>query len=246
MLHFWRQTLLSIIIPTLNEEETIDTCLNQVFSKNNVVARTWRANTDFEVIVVDGGSTDRTEGIVKNYSKVRFIKSESGRAKQMNKGVKESKGEIFLFLHSDTILPTDGLKFIKNAISEGAVWGWFNVRYNDPRPYFRLMEKKNDIWIKFTRIPFGDHAIFIRRKVFEDLGGYIDIPLMEDLDLAKRLKKISSGTIINQPVITSARRWQKKGVFKTNILMFGLYLLYNFGVSPQWLARRYPDIRSHW
>ena len=230
----------------MNEEKTIDTCLKQFFPENNVVARPWRANNDLEIIVVDGGSSDTTEEIVKNYSEVRFIKSECGRAKQMNKGAREAKEEILLFLHSDTILPSDGLKLIKDAISKGAVWGWFNIRYNDPRLYFRLMEKKSNIWLKFTRIPFGDHAIFIRRKVFEDLGGYIDIPLMEDLDLAKRLKKISSGTIINQPVITSVRRWQKKGVFKTNILMFGLYLLYNFGVSPQWLARRYPDIRSHW
>lgn len=224
---------ISIIVPTLNEEKTIKNCLEQFLPKLE----------DLEIIVVDGGSSDSTKEIVKDYPQIKFIEWKCGRATQMNRGAKEAKGEILLFLHSDTFLPHKGWESIWNCIDKGAIWGWFNIRFDDQKLYFQLMEKQINFFTQLSRLPTGDQAIFIRHKTFNDVGGYKDMPLMEDLDLARRLRKISKGKIIRQPVITSARRWQKGDFLKTALLMFRLNLFYFLGVPSERLATVYSIVR---
>ena len=222
----------SVIIPTLNEEAVLAATLE----------RTRQAGVR-EIIVADGGSTDATPAIAARGADI-VLTTPRGRAAQMNAGATHGRGDILLFLHADTLVP-DG--FAHAAIAAcgdtTVVGGRFDVTLEPSSPLIRLTGELINRRSRLTRISTGDQAIFVRRDVFERLGGYADIPLMEDVDLSRRMKRAGRIACLRQRVTTSARRWRKDGVVRTILLMWSLRALYFFGVSPARLQRVYANTR---
>jgi rSAM/selenodomain-associated transferase 2 len=246
---------ISVVIPTLDEERSLPPTL------------THTAGLGFdEVIVVDGGSRDRTREIVASYSSPQFdvrrsmlnvptsnfeprthiklLTAPPGRAPQMNAGAAASRGDVLLFLHADTLLPRDARLAIEGALEDPAcVGGRFDVRFGrDSRPG-RLIGRMINLRSRCTGIATGDQAIFVRRAVFERLGGFSDIPIMEDVDFTRRLKRAGRVAALRSQVVTSYRRWDACGPIRTILLMWVLRLLYWIGVSPGTLSRFYSTVR---
>ncbi|MDO8473610.1 MAG: TIGR04283 family arsenosugar biosynthesis glycosyltransferase [Dehalococcoidia bacterium] len=229
---------LSIVIPVLNEASTISSSLQKVLSLNG----------DFEVIVVDGGSEDGTQAIVESIARprhtLRLLASPRGRAAQMNLGAEDATGDVLLFLHADTTLPEGAVRAIEVCLAQRAVVGGrFRVRLDMQGWRFRMISSSINLRDRVFRGFTGDQAIFIRTGVFRTLGGFADMPLMEDLDLAKRMCR--AGNVVRLPmhVVTSARRWHEDGVFRTITLMWRLRLLYELGYPPAKLKRLYGETR---
>ncbi len=192
-----------------------------------------------ELILVDGGSTDNSLAQVQTWVDELVVVSECGRARQMNAGARQARGDVLLFLHADTQLPDNADKLIRDSLQVGNVWGRFNVRLSGKLWPLRIIEKFMNWRSCFTGIVTGDQGMFVLRDAFEYLGGFADIPLMEDIELSQRLKKISSPCCLQVPVITSSRRWEREGILRTVILMWGLRLGWFFGVSAQRLHKIY-------
>jgi rSAM/selenodomain-associated transferase 2 len=219
---------LSIIIPVLNEEENLSTTLNKL--------RSFR-QSGHEIIVADGGSTDRSLEIAHEMADTVLV-SKAGRALQMNNGAAVASGDVFLFLHADTVLPQNAEQ-VMSSFCRGEFWGRFDVRLSSGRIIFRLIEYLINIRSRLTSIATGDQAIFIERKLFDDVGGFPEIPLMEDIALSRLLKSKSRAVCLREKVITSSRRWEQKGVISTILLMWRLRLYYYLGVSPEKLSQLY-------
>ena len=218
---------LSIIIPTLNEELRIAATLKQI-------------GEGVEIIVVDGGSTDKTREIAEQLGAKVIISSSKGRAFQMNLGAKIAKGDILLFLHGDTLLPHEFQEQIINTLSQsGIVAGAFELKIDGEEKTLRLVEKLVNWRSRWLSLPYGDQGIFLKASILADLGGFPELPIMEDFDLIQRLKKLGKISIISTPVLTSARRWQRLGIFKTTLINQMIILGYWLGISPARLARWY-------
>lgn len=204
------------------------------------------------VIVVDGGSCDGTreiaQALIDNGTStgeipVYLIDAPCGRALQMNAGAAESHADVLLFLHADTRLPTGAIEEVRAAVSRGATWGRFNIRLDGEHGLFRVIEWFMNARSTLTHIATGDQAIFVRRDVFHMLDGYAPIALMEDVELCSRLKWVGKPTRIRTSVMASTRRWRAGGIVRTVMLMWGLRLLYWFGVAPTRLQRLYRATR---
>ena len=220
----------SIIIPVLNEEKSIRDTLErlQVFRKQG-----------HEVIVVDGGSKDNTSLISSSLSD-KLITAEPGRALQMNKGAAQASFDILWFLHADTLIPHNAIEKIQAAlIIDENTWGRFNVRLSGSNWLFRIIETMMNVRSCLTGIATGDQAIFVKRKAFESLNGFANLPLMEDVNLSKRLKKQAKPVCVKDNVVTSSRRWEEKGILSTVWLMWRLRFLYWLGVSANKLSSQY-------
>lgn len=223
-------TRLSIVVPTLNEAANLARVLP------DLVARERGA----EVLVVDGGSDDDSRAVVAGTPSVRWLSAPRGRARQMNAGARAAQGEIVLFLHADTALPDGAGAAIRAALGDPAVVGGrFDVRLDSRRPLLVLVGWLMNRRSRLTGISTGDQGIFVRRTVFDTLGGYPDIPLMEDVELTRRLKRRGRLAALRLRVVTSARKWEDEGVVRTIVLMWTLRLLYTLGVSPARLHRWY-------
>ena len=220
---------LSIIMPVLNEAPQIVERLNPL--------QAMRAN-GIELIVVDGGSADDTAALAGALAD-RVLVAPRGRAAQMNAGAAVSQARVLLFLHADTLLPETALPAVLSAIDGGAAWGRFDVRIDGRHPLLRIVEFMMNWRSRLTGIATGDQAIFVRREVFEQVGGYADLSLMEDIALCSALRRLSSPACLRDTVITSARRWEKHGVLRTIMLMWWLRGAFFFGVDPKHLALRY-------
>lgn len=225
-----QQAVISVIIPALNEAEHISRTLHAV----------QRQKQPHEIIVVDGGSKDDTRGIVSAFSNVQLLSSEKGRSHQMNCGAKLAKGEILLFLHADTILPENGLEKINRAMEDPRrVAGSFYLKFDSDHwilSFYTQLSRINNSF--FT---YGDHAIFVRRSCFEEIGGYSPIPFMEDVEIQSRLRSRGRFVKLREGVLTSARRFNQYGVIKQFFADIGLILLYKLGVSPGKLKKYYRD-----
>jgi rSAM/selenodomain-associated transferase 2 len=196
-----------------------------------------------EVIVVDGGSSDRTGAIVESLG-VSLIASQRGRAGQMNAGAGHARADVLLFLHADSRLPTTALSDIRAALRDPRVAGGrFDVELEGEGWMLKVIGAMISVRSRVSRVATGDQAIFIRREVFEQLGGYPEIPLMEDVALARALKRAGKVACLKSRVVTSARRWQTEGVWHTVFKMWMLKSLYLLGVSPVRLKRFYEDKR---
>lgn len=225
----------SIIIPVLREADRINQIIDHIHSQNH--------GRNYEIIVVDGAPEKDTLSAIHIKADVRTIASEKGRAKQMNAGASIAKGDILIFLHADTLLPDRGLEEIDQALKDAEyVGGAFNLGIDSDQAIFKIISTMASLRSRLTRIPYGDQAIFIRKKYFDKLNGYPDIPLMEDVALMRRLK--SEGYkifIIPDRVITSSRRWKKEGVLYTTLRNWIVFMLYTLGVSPRRLVRFYSE-----
>jgi len=224
--------MVSIIIPVLNESSSIVSTLEGLYHLKG----------RYEVIVVDGGSEDDTVALASRHARV--VQSPRGRAVQMNHGAKEAGGEVLLFLHADTHLPSDALFCIEEALSDpGVIGGRFRVRLDLPGLAYRIVEASINMRDRLMGGFTGDQGIFIRATVFRGMGGYREIPLMEDLDLGRRMARMGKVVRLPLAVTTSARRWQKDGIVRTVLRMWLLRYSYFLGVSPETLSRFYANTR---
>ncbi|HEV8326714.1 MAG TPA: TIGR04283 family arsenosugar biosynthesis glycosyltransferase [Nitrospiraceae bacterium] len=233
---------ISVIIPTLNEELTIMATL----------AHTAALGFD-ELIVVDGGSLDQTPELVESYrrrtqspaqSPVRLVTAPRGRARQMNEGAKASGGEILLFLHADTQLPGDAKTMIDTTLADQRmVGGRFDVRFDRPSTWGSIISRMMNWRSRLSGIATGDQALFVRRPIFEQMGGFADMPMMEDIDFSRRLKQKGATASLTATVTTSFRRWERHGPLRTLLLMWVLRFLYWIGVSPSHLVEWYKAVR---
>lgn len=225
--------IISIIIPVVNEQDTIGPALSLLLSLEGI--------DQGEILVVDGDPGKSTLRMVPA-GKVIPVSASKGRALQMNAGVQKASGEIFLFLHADTRLPDKALLRILESRSRADVAGGaFDLGIASDRPLYRMIEKTASLRSRVTRLPYGDQAIFIKRHWFEKIGGFRPIPVMEDLDLMQRLRKANGRIrIFPERVGTSARRWEKEGILACTLRNWLLLGLYHAGVSPEKLAFFYP------
>ena len=192
------------------------------------------------MILVDGGSDDATMQVAARFSSVRLLPSPRGRARQMNAGARAARGDILLFLHADTRLPEGALGAVSAALDDARVIGGrFDVCFDSPRSVLRMIAFFMNLRSRASGISTGDQAIFVRREVFETMGGYPDIPLMEDIELSRRLKRRGRLAALSSRVTTSARKWEREGALRTMALMWALRFLYMVGVSPARLHRWY-------
>ncbi|TVP88598.1 MAG: glycosyltransferase [Pseudomonadaceae bacterium] len=217
--------LFSLIMPVRNEAAGI--C--------EVLAPLQALRGELEIILVDGGSTDATAERARPLVD-QLLTSPPGRARQMNTGAAAASCDWLIFLHADTRLPPGFTDIIRQQVTE---WGRFDVRLAPSSTLLRLVAWMMNQRSHLTGICTGDQCLVIRRALFEQLGGYADLPLMEDIELSKRLRRHSRPARLRPPLTTSSRRWQQKGVIRTIVLMWGLRLAYWLGVSPQRLARWY-------
>lgn len=217
---------LSIILPVLNEAAGIAETLATL---RPLVA---------EIIVVDGGSSDGTPVIAEGLAD-RVVSADRGRARQMNAGAAIARGDILLFLHADTLLPAAADRCVIAAVAAGADWGRFDVRISGESAWLPLIAALMNRRSRLTGIATGDQAIFVRRDVFAEFGGFPAQPLMEDIELSRRLNARAAPACLREQVLTSGRRWEKHGVLRTVFLMWSLRLRYFLGASPQALARAY-------
>jgi len=220
---------LSIIIPALDESAGIGA----------VLARLQAARArGHEVIVVDGGSRDGTPqccaGLVD-----RLLFAERGRARQMNAGAMRAHGDVLLFLHADTLVPHEVDGLIDAALAQQPGWGRFDVRLSGHRPLLRLVERLMNLRSRLSGIATGDQALFVTRDWFMALGGFPDQPLMEDIVLSKRLKRLARPHCLKNRVLTSSRRWEDRGVLRTVIRMWWLRAAFFLGVPASRLVRLY-------
>ncbi|MCM0590755.1 MAG: TIGR04283 family arsenosugar biosynthesis glycosyltransferase [Gloeotrichia echinulata DVL01] len=212
---------ISIIIPTLNEAGNI----------KQAIAST-QPSTNIEVIVVDGGSQDDTREIAQSLG-AKVISSSPGRAVQMNTGALAASGDILLFLHADTRLPTEFDIMIRTALQQpGIVAGAFTLQIDTSGWGIRWVEWGVNWRSRLWQMPYGDQAIFITKEIFQQIGYFRELPIMEDFELIRRLKPIGRIAIIKVPVITSARRWLQTGILKTTLINQIVIIAYLLGVSP--------------
>lgn len=223
--------MLSIIIPAYNEEKTIQKTLEGLSNKDNI-----------EVIVVDGGSHDRTVALAKQHP-VMIARAPKNRALQMNEGAKRAKGDAFLFLHADCLPEEEGIKAIRAALENGCVGGCLRQRIQSPKAIFRWIETSGNLRAKLFKIFYGDQAIFARRDVFFQIGGFDNVDLFDDVIFSKKLKRAGKVCIVNKKVYTSARRWQRQGIVKTTLINWLLTLGCVMGISPSSLKKFYSEIR---
>lgn len=229
----WPSIKVSVVMPVLNEAKTIRTTLSLLHISNNE-----------ELIVVDGGSTDDTITIAREFTEKVFT-AETGRANVMNFGAGKAEGDILLFLHADCVLPDEGFSIIREVMKDDKVSaGAFDLSIADPSPRFRLIEFGANLRSRVTSIPYGDQGIFMRKKVFNRIGGYADIPLMEDIEISKRLKKTGKIVFVRPPIKASPRRWLEEGALYTTLRDWMNALAYLFfRASPEKLKKFYKDVR---
>ncbi|MGZ5098633.1 MAG: TIGR04283 family arsenosugar biosynthesis glycosyltransferase [Usitatibacter sp.] len=225
---------LSIIVPVLDEASSIEATLAAV--------QPWRAR-GIEVVVVDGGSRDATRDLARPLAD-RVIDAPRGRASQMNAGARAAAGGVLLFVHADTILPGAAADLVQRMDASGREWGRFDVAIAGADPLLRFVARLMNARSRLTGIATGDQAMFVRRAAFEAVGGFPEIPLMEDVALSKKLRRRSAPLCLREWVLTSGRRWERHGALRTILLMWRLRLAYALGADPHRLARRYDVERT--
>lgn len=223
---------ISVIIPTLNEEQNIA----------ELIERLLVLPERPEIIVADGGSADGTLAAAQGHA--HCISCPPGRAIQMNAGAKAATGDVLLFLHADCRLATGALQQINKALADRAVvGGCFRLTIDSASFILKLVALSSNLRAKYGSLVFGDQGIFVRRQVFEEVGGFPEIALMEDWEFSRAMGKKGQLTVLNTPIYTSPRRWEKHGIWRTVWLMHKLKLLYLLGRSPAELKELYRDNR---
>ena len=220
---------LSVVVPVLDEGATI---------RAHLAALAPLRARGVELIVVDGGSDDATIREAGEGAD-RVIAAPRGRASQMNTGARAAAGDVLLFLHADTHLPADADLGIARAIAGGHAWGRFDVAIDGRHPLLPVVAALMNARSRLTGIATGDQAIFVTRQAFETVGGYAEIPLMEDIVLSRALKRLSRPACLGERVTTSGRRWEQHGPVRTILTMWRLRLAFFLGADPRALALAY-------
>ncbi len=225
-------SVISIVVPTLDEAASL---------AQTLIAARERGGG--ELIVADGESRDATRDVAARLADT-VVLAPRGRAAQMNAGAAVARGDVLLFLHADTRLPGGFAEAVARALDDpSVVGGYFAVALDAPGWRYRLIGRLINVRSRLTGVATGDQANFVRRAVFQALGGFAPLPLMEDIDLMRRLKRHGRVAALGEHVVTSARRWERHGLWRTVLLMWTLRLAYYVGVSPDTLARWYRDAR---
>jgi len=228
--------MISVIIPTYNEEKVLFHNLRELFAQRG----------DYEALVVDGGSTDRTVAVLEElqwkptshdhpHPQWHLVKAPKGRAAQMNAGAKQANGEWLLFLHADTVLPGGAIQRLNDMESDQAIQaGGFMHRFSGNDWRLKLISSLDNFRCIRSRIIYGDQALFVRRSLFEELGGFPHQPILEDVAFCERLIKKTSPLILSPPVVTDARKFLKMGVFRSfvRVLLIILYVEFRLPVLP--------------
>lgn len=217
-------------MPTIDEEEALRLHLPPVLDLAD------------EIVVTDGGSQDGTVAVARELG-APVVSGPPGRGPQLNRGARETTADILLFLHADTLLPAGAVDAVRVAVDAGRVGGGFLVRFDDPRPIYRFGTRMVNLRTRLIRSPLGDQAQFVTREAFEQLAGFRDWPILEDLDFIRRLKRLGELEILPYQVVTSSRRYVEGGPVKTVVLNWLIWVLYFSGVPPQRLSRLYKTHR---
>ena len=217
---------ITVVIPALNEEHAISRSVHSAVSAGAS-----------EVFVCDGGSRDNTVERATEAGASSVVRSSPGRGVQMNSAAELASGIFILFLHADNELPKQALKQI--CVHEDAAWGAFRQKIDSRRKIYRLIEYGNDLRVRWRKVPFGDQGMFVRRSLFEEQKGFAELPLMEDVELSHRLRKIEPPVLLPGPLHISARRWESKGVVRQTVTNWMIQLSYARGVSVAQLAKKY-------
>lgn len=220
---------LSIVIPALNEAPQICATLADLQPLRS---------QGHQLILVDGGSQDGTPDLAKPLVD-QLLTAPPGRARQMNAGAALAAGDVLWFLHGDTRIPPGAPRALLAALDRGAAWGRFDVRLSGSHPLLRIVERLMNLRSCVQGIATGDQGIFLGRALFQQLGGYPDQPLMEDIALSRALRRRGRPACVRERLVTSSRRWERRGILRTIWLMWHLRLAYALGADPAWLAERY-------
>jgi rSAM/selenodomain-associated transferase 2 len=218
---------LSVVIPVLHDAAAARRLLGQI-----------EPDPEIEVLIVDGGADAGLDRAARARPGTRVLRTSAGRARQMNAGAREAAGEWLLFLHADSALPP-GWRGALAALPSRAIGGWFEFALDDPAWQARAIERLVGWRVRVLRLPYGDQGLFVRRTVFNDIGGFADLPLLEDVEFVRRLVAAGPVTEVPLPLRTSARRWRRDGWFRRSARNSLIVLLYFAGFSPARLARWY-------
>ncbi len=221
----------SIIIPVLNEAKILEQTLSRLHSELG----------HHELIIADGGSTDGSTHIAEKYGKV--ITSERGRSKQLNAGAAAASGNILIFLHADIWLEPGALAAVETALSSGYVGGGFRQKIDGKNMLYRAIEIAGNIRGKYLKVFYGDSGIFLSRADFEQIGGFPEVPILEEMEFSKALRQLGKTTLVPPHIHISARRWETKGIIRTTANNWLITLLYFLKFSPEQLAKLYRHIR---
>ena len=220
--------MISVIIPTLNQPES---------TRRAVLSASQCRDTEIIVVQATSPAPEPIEGLP---SVVRVIASPPGRARQMNHGAQHASGDTLLFLHSDTQLPAGYDGWVHTALDRSStVAGAFSLRIDAPGALLRVIERAVAFRSRVCGLPYGDQALFLHKRMFDDLGGFPMLPIMEDFELVRKLRRRGRVHTVPARVLTSARRWKRLGAIRTTLLNQAFIAAYLSGVSPDWIARRY-------
>ncbi|MCB1740897.1 MAG: TIGR04283 family arsenosugar biosynthesis glycosyltransferase [Gammaproteobacteria bacterium] len=233
-----RRPAVSFIVPVLDEASSLPALLDRLRSHADASA----SPEHVELIVADGGSVDGSAEIARAHG-ARVISSARGRARQMNAGAVVARGRLLAFLHADTV-PGQGVMTALLGLAESGkpVWGRFDVRLSGSAPMFRVIEQMMNLRSRLSSVATGDQLIFVSRDLFDAVGHYPDLPLMEDIAISKRLRGLQRGICRAERVRTSSRRWEQHGIWPTIFLMWRLRWAYFIGVDPDLLLVRYQGL----
>ena len=222
---------ISVIIPVLNEAKILEKTLSELQSELG----------HHELIIVDGGSVDNSVLIAEKYGKV--VTSERGRAKQLNTGAASASGDILIFLHADIRLESGAFAAVETALSSGYVGGGFCQKIDGKNILYRAIEIAGNIRGKYLKVFYGDSGIFLTRADFEKINGFSEIPILEEMEFSKRLRRLGKTTLVTPHIHISSRRWETKGIVRTTVNNWLITLLYFLKFSPEQLAKLYRHIR---
>lgn len=225
-----RPPTVAVLIPSLDEEENLRRHLPPTLAAAD------------SVVVSDGGSRDGSVAVARALG-AEVVEGPPGRGRQLNRAAASAEADVLLFLHADTLLPDGGVEAVRAAVAEGARHGAFTLRFDSGSRALRTGAALINLRTRLTRVPLGDQAQWVERPLFEQLGGYREWPILEDLDLARRLKRSGPGRLIPHPVTTSGRRFERRGALRTVALNWLIWTLFFAGVPPRRLARLYRDVR---
>ena len=221
---------ISVIVPVLNDASCLEINKGQFGDI---------ANAGIEVIIVDGGSSDNSAEFARHLG-LKVLTTRPGRGWQLAQGVEHASGDLLVFLHVDTKLPADSIEHLQRILtSPQAQWGYFSLRLSSDKAIYQCISACMNLRTRMSHVITGDHVLFVKRSLYEEIGGFPDFPIMEDVAISKKLRQKAKPVLIKSPVITSSRRWEINGVVPTILKMWCFRLLYFIGVPPRQLAKYY-------